>query len=106
MVLYWQSCDESQVASDWFSSGKGSTVKWNLIGHQVVSHWHSYDESQVATDWSSSGMGSTLKFCPIGSIRMEAKWRRIGLQVVWVRQSSGITLEVKWHLIGHQVVLD
>ena len=65
-----------------------------------------YDECQVATDWFSSGMGLTVKWCHIGSLMMKVKWRRIGLQVVLDRQSSGITLEVKWHLIGHQVILD
>ena len=58
---------EGQEASDWPSSGTGLTVKWFGIDSQVVSHWHHYDESQVAT---------------------------IGLQVVWDRQSSGITLAV------------
>ena len=72
LVSHWQSNDESQVATDWSSSGIGSTVKWYHIGSQVasdwpssgtgltvkwfgidsqvVSHWQSYDESQVATD--------------------------------------------------------
>ena len=64
------------MATDWSTSGIGSTVKWYHIGSQVASDWpssdtgltvnlQSYDESQVATDWSSSGMGSTVKWCPI-----------------------------------------
>ena len=60
----------------------------------MVSHWQSNDESQVATDWSSSGVGSTVKRCPIGSLMIKVKWRRIDIQVVWDRQLSGVTLAV------------
>ena len=80
------------------------TLNWRRIVSQL--DVQPYDECQVATDWFSSGMGLTVKWCHIGSLMMKVKWRRIGLQVVLDRQSSGITLEVKWHLIGHQVVLD
>ena len=58
----------------------------------MVSHWQSNDESQVATDKSSSGMGLTVKWCHIGSLMMKVKWRRIGLQVVWDQQLSGVPL--------------
>ena len=54
-MSYWQSCDESQVATDWSSSGMGSTVKWCHIG------------SQVASDWPSSGTGLTVKWFGIDS---------------------------------------
>ena len=60
----------------------------------------------MATDWSSSGIGLTVKWCHIGSLVMKVKWQRIGLQVVWDRQSSGVTLEVKWHLTGCQLAFD
>ena len=77
----------------------------------MVSHWKSNDESQVVMNWSSSGMGSTVKWCPIGSILMEAKWRRIGFSsgkgstVKWCHIGS-LMMKVKWRRIGFQLVLD
>ena len=58
-VSHRQSNDEIQVATDWSSSGKGSTVKWNHIG------------SQVASDWPSSSTGLTVE------------WFGIDSQVIW-----------------------
>ena len=66
----------------------------------MVSYWQSCDESQVATDWFSSGMGLTVKWCHIGSLMMKVKWRWIGLQVVWDRQSSGVTLVPPTYLLS------
>ena len=82
-MSHWQSNDESQVATDWSSSGIGSTVKWYHIGSQVASDWpsidtgltvnlQSYDESQVAMNLSSSGMGLTAKWCHIGTTYLPA----------------------------------
>ena len=48
-VSHWLSCDESQVTSDWPSSGIRLTVKW---------YWF---DSQVVLDLHSSGSGLTLK---------------------------------------------
>ena len=59
-VSHWLSCDESQVTSDWPSSGIGLTVKWYWIDSQVVSHWHSSDGIEVASDWL------TIKWLRIG----------------------------------------
>ena len=50
VVSHWLSSDESQVTSDWPSSGIGLTVKWYWIDSQVVSHWLSSDEFQVTSD--------------------------------------------------------
>ena len=47
---HWLFSDESQVTSDWPSSGIGLTVKWYWIDSQVVSHWLSSDEFQVTSD--------------------------------------------------------
>ena len=87
VVSHWQSCDESQVSTDWFSSGMGSTVKWCSISSLKKT-------VQVSMDWSSSGMGLTVKWCHIDSLMMKAKWRQIGFQVV------------KWCHIGSQVASD
>ena len=65
MVSHWQSNDESQVTTDWFSSGMGSTVKWCSISSLKKT-------VQVAMDWSSSGMGSTAKWCHIGTTYLPA----------------------------------
>ena len=67
MVSHWKSNDESQVVTDWCSSGMGLTVK-------VVSHWQSNGEIQVVTDWTSSGMGLTVKWSHIGSLMIKVKW--------------------------------
>ena len=61
MVSHWQSDDQSQVVTDWSSSGIGSTVKWSHIGSLIKT-------VQVAMDWSSSGNGLTVKWCHIGSL--------------------------------------
>ena len=87
MVSHWQSNDQSQVVTDWSSSGMGLTFKWCHIGSLIKT-------VQVAMDWSSSGKGSTVKWYHIGSLVMKVKCRRIGFQVVWDRQSSGVPLAV------------
>ena len=55
VVSHWLSSDESQVTSDWPSSGIGLTVKWYHI------------RSQVASDWPSSGTVLTVKWFWIDS---------------------------------------
>ena len=70
MVSHWQSNDESQVATDWSSSGMGSTVKWCHIGSLIKT-------VQVAIDWFSSGIGSTVKWCLIGS-QVASDWPSSG----------------------------
>ena len=61
MVSHWQSNDQSQVVTDWSSSGMGLTFKWCHIGSLIKT-------VQVAMDWSSSGKGSTVKWYHIGSL--------------------------------------
>ena len=61
MVSHWQSNDESQVVTDWSSSGIGLTVKLCHIGSLIKI-------VQGAMDWSSNGRGLTVKWCHIGSL--------------------------------------
>ena len=104
MVSHWQSNKDSSsgngLVRDRQSSGVGLVFKWYGIDSQVVSHWQSNDQSQVVTDWSSSGIGLTVKWCHIGILMMKVKWQRIGLQVVWDRQPSGVTLVPPTYLLS------
>ena len=51
VVSHWQSNDEFQVATDWSSSGKGSTVKWCHIGSLMMKFkWGRIDLQQVVYD--------------------------------------------------------
>ena len=96
MVTYWQSNDQSQVVTDWSSSGRGLTVKWCNIGSLIKTVQVVMD---LVTDWSSSGMGSTVKWSHIGSLIKT-------VQVAMDWSSSGKGLTVKWCRIGVQVVWD
>ena len=71
IASHWQSKVESQVVTDWSSSGRGLTVKWCNIGSLIKTVQVVMD---LVTDWSSSGMGSTVKWSHIGSLMMKVKW--------------------------------
>ena len=82
------------VDVEWMSSGCQVDVEWMLSGCQVDVKWICLFVCLfVDVEWMLSG-------CHIGSLMMKVKWRWIGLQVVWDRQPSGVTLVPPTYLLS------